>query len=116
AGVRRALPGEDLHGGGLARPVAPHQPDPVAGLDPQGGLGQEGAAAGPKLKTGSDDHVWLLALTTRSRYPPRPPWATRFTPAAGGSPPPGRRPPRRAARRDWGWGPAGGAGSDAHAT
>src|SRR5690606_37774152 len=84
-------------------------------LYPQRGLGQEDAAAGAKLEAGNDDHVWRLAFTTNSRYPPQLRRRSRwFTPTDGPLPP---EPPsrRRVGRRSWEYPPVDGATHDGHA-
>ena len=56
AGVRLPSPASTLQGGGLAGAVAADQADPVAGLHPQGGVGQQDAGAGAQLQAGGRDH------------------------------------------------------------
>jgi hypothetical protein len=52
ARVRQRLAGEHAQGGGLAGAVAADQPDAVAGLDAQGGAGQQDPGAGTQLQVG----------------------------------------------------------------
>jgi hypothetical protein len=54
--VRHAFAGQGGEGGGLARAVAPDQPDPVPGLHPQVGVADEDAGAGAQLETGRRYH------------------------------------------------------------
>jgi hypothetical protein len=54
--VRQGLAGQHAQGGGLAGAVAADQPDPVAGLDAQGGAGQQDPGAGTQLQVGGGDH------------------------------------------------------------
>jgi hypothetical protein len=56
AAVRQRLAGQHAQGGGLAGAVAADQPDAVAGLDAQGGAGQQDPGAGTQLQVGGGDH------------------------------------------------------------
>src|SRR5205814_6230725 len=55
-GVRQGLAGQHLQRGRLAGAVAADESDPVAGLYPQLGAGQQDARAGAQFETGGTDH------------------------------------------------------------
>jgi hypothetical protein len=52
---RLGLSGQAPRQGGLAGTVAPDQPDPVAGRDPEGAGTQQQAGAGSQLQPGGGD-------------------------------------------------------------
>ena len=56
AAVGLALAGQHAQRGGLAGAVAADQADAVAGLDAQGGVGQQDPRPGPQLQVGCGDH------------------------------------------------------------
>ena len=53
-----SFPRQDAGHGGLARAVAPHQPDLVPGSDPERGRLQEEAGSDAQFEVGGDQHGW----------------------------------------------------------
>ena len=94
ARVRLALAREHPHRGGLAGAVAADEADPVAGLHPQRGIGQEDAGPGTQFQVGRGDHGapdggrrQRAAAEGATRSGPRVQFTGRRSPAGPGPPP-----------------------------